>query len=507
MDVENTAGGVFQYAFRLISTLVQYEEIEVIAIIGPAGIGIFDHLIERKNFRIVMPDSVHLFPEILREAKIDLVHTPMQFHFHYTLSVPMITTLHDLQHLHYPEFFTDEEIHFRNTYYKKSAEFDERVIVSYEHVKKDLANFYKIPPEKIDVCPLGMPVPKMVDQSKFKDVITKYSLADKYLFYAANTWRHKNHTGLLRALRLVHDKYGIKISLVCTGYLYDDFYPEIHALIHELSLADSVQFIGYIPEEDLLLLLANAALVVIPTLYEAGSFPLMEAMIYEVPVICSNVTSLPDTVGDPRFIFDPNNIKEIAEKIAAMLTDVNLQNENKTNSRKLVANSDWNKVAANFVKTYAAAIEQFKGKQMQILYGTWLLNYEFFLDEEIKRLKKIFDVCESDRAARLDLICQLEAALKASETDRAARLDLIRQLEAALKTSEEDRSARLDLIHQLEAENDTKIKTIQSINDSFREKSREAEERQKEIEAIKSSLSWRIAAPLRSIYDILLRKK
>ena len=84
--------------------------------------------------------------------------------------------------------------------------------------------------------------------------------------------------------------------------------------ISELNLSEAVHFLGIVPEEDLISLYKNSSLVVIPTLYEAGSGPLYEAMRYQVPVICSNVTSLPDTVSNDEFLFDPNDMKSYQKK-------------------------------------------------------------------------------------------------------------------------------------------------------------------------------------------------
>ena len=65
-----------------------------------------------------------------------------------------------------------------------------------------------------------------------------------------------------------------------------------------------------------------------PTLYEAGSFPLMESILMGIPVVCSNVTSLPETIGDNQFVFDPNNINDIAEKIIKIWDDENYRADN-----------------------------------------------------------------------------------------------------------------------------------------------------------------------------------
>ena len=359
MNVDNSYGGGFQYAFRLISAVVEHTDVKVIVITGPAGRGIFDPLRKYGNFREAQLPPPHSLSDIVKAENIDVVHTPIQYFVNFTSSVPMLTTLHDLQPFYYPEFFTEETIKFRDTYYKRSAELSKRVIVSYQHVKDDIVRFYGIPAEKIDVCSLGSIVPKPLESVNLMDIANKYQVPEKYLFYSANTWRHKNHINLIRALKILHEKHGLRISLVCTGQKYSDYYPELELEIHNLGLAQYVTFLGYIPEEDLRALLKSATLAVIPTLYEAGSFPLMEAMAYEVPVICSNVTSLPDTIGDRRFIFDPRDVDQIAEKASALLQDEQLIQENRNNSRIRVRENRWDKAVHTFLETYSKAIQEF----------------------------------------------------------------------------------------------------------------------------------------------------
>ena len=362
MKVENNFGGVYQYAFRIVSAIVEHTNLNVVVIVAPAGKKIFEGFIGRKNFNEVVLGPIDSFLEIIEAHKIDVLHTPIQRFFNLTFSIPSITTLHDLQHFHYPEFFTPVEIEQRDFFYRLSAKVSERVIVSFQHVKDDIIKFYDIPADKIDVCPLGFDEPKKIDDSAFTDIRNKYHVPESYLFYSANTWRHKNHISLIQALKILHEKYKLNISLISTGQQEPSYFPELQREMDRLKINEYVNFTGYIPEGDVKILLKNASLAVIPTLYEAGSFPLMEAMAYGVPVICSNVTSLPNTIGDSRFVFDPNNPEEIASKIVEMLTDKNLIEANRENSKKRVADDGWDKVANIFANSYQRAVDGFAQK-------------------------------------------------------------------------------------------------------------------------------------------------
>lgn len=362
MDRENKNGGVFQYACRLISALVNHTGENVVAIIGPGGGGVFDGLKQRGNFKEVLKRNEAPLTGIVESEKIEVVHAPIQYFIDLTFSAPMIITLHDLQHMRYPEFFSRKEIEERNFLYRQSAEFSERVIVSYQHVKEDIREFYGVPEEKIDVCPIGLIPPAPTGGGEINAVRKKYGIPERYLFYSANTWPHKNHIGLIRAIKILHGKHGIKMPLVCTGQKTDHF-PRVEEAVKSLGLKDMVFFPGYIPENEVFLLLKNAALAVIPTIYEAGSFPLMEAMSNGVPVICSDVTSLPDTIGDRRFVFDPKDEAGMADKISSMLKDEKLVRENIENSKKRIKEGGWDRAVRKFLETYAIAIDEFRRGQ------------------------------------------------------------------------------------------------------------------------------------------------
>jgi glycosyltransferase involved in cell wall biosynthesis len=124
------------------------------------------------------------------------------------------------------------------------------------------------------------------------------------------------------------------------------------AQVDEMKLSDAVLFCGIVPEDELRWLYEQAALVTIPTKYEAGSFPLFEAMMLGSPVICSHVTSLPETIGDRRFVFDPDDSESLASLIGRMLTDEDFRRENLANSAAQAERLRRINAAAYFYEAY-----------------------------------------------------------------------------------------------------------------------------------------------------------
>lgn len=258
---------------------------------------------------------------LCRKYKIDIVHCPYQ-ETPITSKAKTICTLHDVQELHFPEFFTPEVRLERAYHYLDILKRADSVVVSYQHIKDDLIKYFPfLSSEKIEVCLLNMQY-LWFDKLNDSDLIKKNELnvPEKFVMYAANVWTHKNHLNLIKAIQLLKTQ-GEKINLICTGHKKEYYFSTLEPYIKEHQLEEQIVFKGLVSEAELYSLYQQCTGVVIPTLYEAGSFPLMESILMNIPVICSNTTSLPETIGDPSFIFDPNNVEDIAELVRKIWND------------------------------------------------------------------------------------------------------------------------------------------------------------------------------------------
>jgi glycosyltransferase involved in cell wall biosynthesis len=325
----------------------------------------------RRN-RTPQPSWLYL-QDWLARLKLDLLHFPTQTLLHpdmqtpYCLTmhgvqelphlvppVPYIITMHDVQELHFPENFTPAQRAIRAVQYWKALEKASVIIVSFDHVKQDLIKFFGLPEDKVRVCPI--PFRDISLQETTPDAAgayaRKYEAWMPFLLYPAHTWRHKNHFRLLQALRELRENGEQNLKLVCTGGTAHHYHAEVLAQVDEMGLSDAVLFCGIVPEDELRWLYERAALVTIPTKYEAGSFPLFEAMLLGSPVICSHVTSLPETIGDHRFVFDPDDSESLASLIGRMLADEVFRQENLANSAAQAERLRRINAAAYFYEAY-----------------------------------------------------------------------------------------------------------------------------------------------------------
>jgi glycosyltransferase involved in cell wall biosynthesis len=266
-----------------------------------------------------------LYDCIISEYNIDIIHTPLQSLIKKT-NVKSITTLHDVQELHFPEFFTSAQRASRAVNYKKVIDGADAVIVSYNHVKNDIVKYFNKPERQVHTLLLDMQdlwFKKITIRSG--KVLDKFNLPSNFLLYPASSWEHKNHLRLIEAIKWIDNP---EIHLICTGNPTEHYAKLIKPFIEEHGLTDKVKFVGIVSDEELFELYHKCRAVVIPTLYEAGSFPLIESILMGIPVVCSKVTSLPETIGDVRFVFDPINIEDLADKINKIWSDDIYRKEN-----------------------------------------------------------------------------------------------------------------------------------------------------------------------------------
>ena len=278
--------------------------------------------------------SPNFLDEVCKKHNIKIIHCPYQF-LPESKFARSICTMHDVQELHFPEYFTPEDRADRAVAYLKYIKNADKIIVSYRHIKEDIIRYFNVSADRIAVCLLDMGN-LWIDKFSPSDVISlvHLNIPSKFILYPANTWAHKNHLKLLEALALVKAQGLTDLKVVCTGHKTPYFDDVLKPFIEKEGLADQGIFTGVVNEKELYSAYKTCVGVVVPTLYEAGSFPVMESILLDVPVICSNVTSLPETIGNDAFVFDPTNAKAINEMMIRLWSDEKYREMSVANCKK-----------------------------------------------------------------------------------------------------------------------------------------------------------------------------
>jgi glycosyltransferase involved in cell wall biosynthesis len=294
--------------------------------------------------------SLNFLDFLLKKHKINIIHCPYQF-IPKTKLAKLICTLHDVQQLHFPDFFTKEEIENRTIVFPDFINRSDAIIVSFDHVKKDLIHFFNADKNKIQTLLIGINNLWIVDYFN-KSISFGLNIKSKsYILYPANSWKHKNHIGLFESLRILKKKNRI-VHLILTGDFDNENGKYLIDKIYEFGLENQIIVKGIVDQDELFKLYMNCVGVVIPTLYEAGSYPLYESIFIEKSVICSNVTSLPETIGNNEFVFNPLDYDDMANKIDKLYFDNSYREKSILNSKKRKVELQSKNTVNNLYKLY-----------------------------------------------------------------------------------------------------------------------------------------------------------
>ena len=276
-------------------------------------------------------------------------------------NLPYVINLHDLQHEHFPEFFTPKDLERRKTRYLASAMAAQAVCVVDEWTRRDVLSHLPIPESKVHVAPFGptWEVAAALTPEDRRQLLERYDLPPAFAFYPAQTWPHKNHARLVEALGALHQR-GVQIPLVCTGHI-NDHGTRIKAQVEALGLGSQVRFLGLIPARDIKQLYQAARMTVIPTLFEGGpGIPVLESMALGSPLAASTACGIPEAVGETAVLFDPLDIGDMARALELLWTDEALRVGLSEGARRRSALNTWKRAAATYRDVYAEALRRWK---------------------------------------------------------------------------------------------------------------------------------------------------
>jgi glycosyltransferase involved in cell wall biosynthesis len=303
----------------------------------------------------------------------DVIHFPFQ---QFTIcALPSVFNPHDLQHKHFPEFFTPKELMERETLYRIACNYAQAVAVGSQWIKDDIVEQYGLYPGKVQVIPFAPfsqpyaePTPEILSA-----VGRRYALDGPFVLYPAVTWPHKNHLRLLKAIALLRDSEDVHVHLVCTGFLSDYFRTKIQPAIEAWRLGDQVRFLGVIPGEDLRALYKQAQYVIGPSLFEEQSSMMFEAWQENTPVACGRVTAIPDQAGDAALLFDPYSVESIADAIKRLADDVSLRQTLADRGRQRLRDFSWERTARAYRALYRRVARRSLSKEEhELLAWDWM---------------------------------------------------------------------------------------------------------------------------------------
>ena len=292
------------------------EDVDFVRSLGPR----FEALQEPAgNYSIREQWSV---PLALARARVDLFHAP-----HYVVSpltrCPFVVTIHDCIHLRFPQYLPNRLAHrYARTMMQMSANRSRRILTVSQASKQDILHYLRVPEDKVEVIynaldeRLATP-PTIEELTRVRD---RYALQSPFILYAGNIKPHKNVDRLIEAYAILRRQGVVDAKLLIIGDEVSK-YPNLRRLVHRHQLHPHVRFFGFVSDEMLSILYRLATVFVFPSLYEGFGLPPLEAMAAGAPVITSNVSSLPEVVGDAAVLIDPMDAHSIANAMARVIGD------------------------------------------------------------------------------------------------------------------------------------------------------------------------------------------
>ena len=280
------------------------------------------------NFRAVLEPSpnysireqVHV-PWVLMRERPDVFHSP-----HYVLPPAIrcrsVVTIHDTIHLTFRQYLPNRMAY---AYAKASmwaaARRSNRILTVSEASKRDIVRLLDVPPDKVVVVHNAIDERFWVapDADDVARVRERFQLDQRFILYVGNIKPHKNLVRLIEAFHELRRGELADLKLLIIGDEISKF-PALRRAVHQHKLHKHVRFLGYLPDETLAVLYRLAAAFAFPSLYEGFGLPPLEAMASGTPVVTSNVSSLPEVVGEAAVLVDPYDIGSIADGLRRVLT-------------------------------------------------------------------------------------------------------------------------------------------------------------------------------------------
>jgi glycosyltransferase involved in cell wall biosynthesis len=282
----------------------------------------------QKDWKIKNPVSPWLLGGAANRSAADLFWSP-GFMPPALCRKPYVVTIHDLIHLHYGthlhRFYYDQVI---SRLLRSAA----AVLTDSAYSRAEILDWSGLPADRVHVIPLAV-------SHRFTAQGEVHRPGYPYILYVGNRRVYKNIPRLIEAFALGCRNPDVRLAL--SG----DEDPALLSVAKQFGIAERLVFLGRIEEDVLPALYRGALAVAYVSLYEGFGLPPLEAMACGTPALSSNVTSLPEVVGEAALMVDPQCVDEIAAGIGRLTEDGVLRAELVRRGLERVKSFSWDACA------------------------------------------------------------------------------------------------------------------------------------------------------------------
>lgn len=308
------------------------------------------------------------YPWFLRRCHADLYHIPIGI-VPLFMPRPFVVTVHDVSRLLFSSA-PGWRSSLRRQRLRRSLMRAGKIIAVSGATKGDVESLLEIPSEKIRLI-YNAPDPRFFEHSLPSDaraagpesysherrrILERYQIDLPFLLYAGTIRPQKNIPRLVEAFAVLRGElenhpYYKDLRLIIIG---DEIsrYPSVRRAVIQSRMGNAVRFLGFVPFDTLRVFYEAASAFVFPSLYEGFGLPPLEAMASGTPVVCSDVSSLPEVVGDAAMVVNPENVFDIARGIKEVLLDEDLRQRLVKAGMERARQFSWERTAREVLETY-----------------------------------------------------------------------------------------------------------------------------------------------------------
>ena len=309
----------------------------------------------RNIFLRTLIEQIYI-PYLSIKLKIDLVHS-MHYSFPFLLFCKRLISVHDMTFFLFPEYHLKIKVIYFRFFIRLISIFANKIVFVSKSTKNDFLKMFphtKI--SKVEQIYVGLDNNINTNCKNTNEILKKYSLStEKYILFIGTIEPRKNLDGLLSAFSHYCNKNNdVNLAIIgMIGWKYNNIFKNLNPLVSK-----RIKMLGYVSELEKTIILSNSLIFIYPSFYEGFGIPILEAMINEVPVITSNISSMPEVIGDCGILIEPKNIESIADAMIKLTMDRELRQDLIIRAKKRAKLFSDDTISQQYIDLYNRAIKE-----------------------------------------------------------------------------------------------------------------------------------------------------
>ena len=364
--------GLGHYSRTLLHSLSEYYPGHQYYLFNPKPSSLFK--IKGDNIHEILPNGLldKLFTSAWRSSRVkkDLLKYKIDLYHGLSHEIPIgiqqtaiksVVTIHDLIHERYPEQYNPIDVKIYDKKFRYACTHADKIIAISEQTKKDIIDFYKTPEKRITVCyqSCNEAFGKRISEEEKQKIRLSYNLPQQFFLYVGSIIERKNLLNICKAIFLLRNEMDVPLIVIGEGSKYKQ---QVKDYILQNGLSKRIIFLSENPwakssasfqtAVDFPAIYQSAIAMIYPSFFEGFGIPVLEALWSKLPVITSNVSSLPEAGGNAAYYVNPSSAEEIAEGIKKIYSDKTLKTSMIEKGWQYVQNFTRQKCAETVMNVY-----------------------------------------------------------------------------------------------------------------------------------------------------------